>query len=199
MTITEFCKKRKACAEGLKWAIGTGCTTMADLWKREDMRPGWREWVATRPGVLTDRELRLYACWCARQIWHLLTDERSRTAVMVAERHADGLATDAEFTAAGAAAWAAWAAAREDREAAWSAGAAARESAGAAAWAAWAAGRSAGAAARAAAGEAREAAGEAAGETLAAAMAAQANYLLNVRPNFEARLDLMLRKKEGMI
>ena len=119
MKITEFCEKHDACAEDRTWASGTGCTTMADLWPREDMRPEWREWIATRPGVLTDRELRLYACWCARQIWHLLTDERSRTAVMVAERHADGLATDAEFTAAGAAAWAAWAAAGEAREAAW--------------------------------------------------------------------------------
>jgi len=160
MAITEFCEKHDACAEDRTWASGTGCTTMADLWKREDMRPEWREWVATRPGVLTDRELRLYACWCARQIWHLLTDERSRTAVMVAERHADGLATDAEFTAAGAAAWAAWAAAGEAgaaRSAAWAAGAAAW-----AAWAAWAA------------------AGEAG--------AAQASYLLaHVRPNFESR------------
>ena len=171
MTITEFCEKHDACADVLKWANGTGCTTMADLWKREDMWPGWREWIATRPYVLEDRELRLYACWCARQIWHLLTDERSRTAVMVAERHADGLATDAEFTAAGAAAWAAWAAAGE-----------AAGEAGAATWEAWAA------------------AGEATGEALAAAMAAQASYLLaNVRPNFEARLDLMRRKKEGMI
>ena len=170
MAITEFCEKHDACAEDRTWASGTGCTTMADLWKREDMRPEWREWVATRPGVLTDRELRLYACWCARQIWHLLTDERSRTAVEVAERHADGLATDAEFTAA----WSARAAARSARAAAGESAWAARELAGAAAWAAR---------------EAREAAGE-----------AQSRYLLaNVRPNFEARLDLMLRKKEGMI
>ena len=181
MTITEFCEKRKACADGRTWAVATDITTMDELWRREDMRPEWREWVATRPGVLTDRELRLYACWCARQIWHLLTDERSRTAVEVAERNADGLATDAEFTAAGEAAW-------DAREAAWLAGAAARSARAAAGEAAWATRESAGAAA----GAAREARED--------AMAAQASYLLaNVRPNFEARLDLMIREKEGMI
>jgi hypothetical protein len=63
-----------------------------------------------------DREIRHYAVWCARQVQHLMTDPRSVEALDVAERHADGLATDAELDAAWAAAWAAagaaaWAAA----------------------------------------------------------------------------------------
>ena len=107
MTIAEFCEKHDACADGREWAIGTGLTTMAELWLREDMRPEWREWIATRTGVLTDRELRLYGCWCVRQVWHLLTDERSRTAVEVSERFADGKATKKELAAARAAARAA--------------------------------------------------------------------------------------------
>jgi hypothetical protein len=64
-----------------------------------------------------DREIRLYAVWCARQLQHLMTDPRSLAALDVAERFANGKATQAELDAARAAAGAAagaaaWAAAR---------------------------------------------------------------------------------------
>jgi hypothetical protein len=112
-----------------------------------------------------DREIRLYAVWCARQVQHLMTDPRSLAALDVAERYANGLATDEElraaYVAAHAAAWTvAWGAAGDAagdaaeaaaRGAAW---AAARDAARGAAWhaaqaAAWYdAGEAAGAAAR---------------------------------------------------
>ena len=74
-----------------------------------------------------DRHWRLYAVWCARQVQHLMTDPRSIAALDVAERHANGRASDADLAAAWAAAWnaagaAAWAAAWDAAgDAAWDA------------------------------------------------------------------------------
>ena len=108
MTVKEFMGTHRACREGREWAETT-CETMDDVWRCA--RPDWLLWVATRPGVLTDRELRLFAVWSARQVQHLMTDARSLAAVDVAERHANGQASREElaaaWAAAGAAAWAA--------------------------------------------------------------------------------------------
>ena len=84
-----------------------------------------------------DRNLRLFACWCVREYcWDKLTDERSKNAVIVSEKYANGEATKDELDAARDAAWnaardAARAAARAAaRDAAWDAArAAARDTA----------------------------------------------------------------------
>ena len=61
-----------------------------------------------------DREIRLYAVWCARQVQHLMTDPRSLDALDVADAFANGKATKEELDAAMAAARdAAWGAARD--------------------------------------------------------------------------------------
>ena len=62
-----------------------------------------------------DREARLFAVWCARQAQHLMTDPRSIAALDVAERYANGKATNAELASSWAAAGAAARAAQRDR------------------------------------------------------------------------------------
>ena len=124
-----------------------------------------------------DRELRLFAVWCARQVQHLMKDQRSIDALDVAERFANGQATEQElaaaWSAASAAAWgAAWdAASYTARDAASTAAwEAARDAASAAArGAAWSAAGASCAAARDAAGASCAAARDAAGASCAAA------------------------------
>ena len=101
MTIKDFCKKHHACKDGVDWAL-ENCETMNDVF--DTAKPDWLIWVATRSGVLSDKDLRLFACWCVRRVWHLLTDERSKNAVIVAEKYAVGEATKKELTVAHAAA-----------------------------------------------------------------------------------------------
>ena len=165
MTVGEFCRKFGDCEEGRRWAYN-----LTPNKSKEMMSVVWDHltfgdylgWVISRDGVFTYKELRLFACRCVREtpladgrnVWDLLTDERSRNAVVVAEKFANGEATIEELAAARVAA-----------------GAAAMVAAMVAAMAA------AMAAAREAAGEAaREAAGEVAGEV---AGATQKSFLEN--------------------
>lgn len=59
-----------------------------------------------------DKEIRLFAVWCARKVQHLMTDKRSINALDIAEKYAHGTATQDELTVAFAGA----------KEAAWIAG-----------------------------------------------------------------------------
>jgi hypothetical protein len=132
LTIEQFCDKHNACLEGREWAL-SNCKDMEEVWQLA--KPYWLIWVALREGVLTDEELRLFAAWSARQVQHLMTDERSIKAIEVAERYANGLATDQELAAARSAA-------RDAADAAWSAARSAARDAADAAWsAAWSAAR----------------------------------------------------------
>lgn len=93
-------------------------TSLYAAW-RACRRPDWMLWLLGRINYRDARAYRRFACWCVRHtplpngrtVWGLLTDERSRNAVIVAERYARGKATakdlDAAWDAAGAAAGAA--------------------------------------------------------------------------------------------
>ena len=79
----------------------------------------WREapdvarMLAAADGRLDARRLRLFAAGCVRLGWRSLVDDRSRAAVEVAERFADGTAGEAERAAAERAALAAVGALRD--------------------------------------------------------------------------------------
>lgn len=93
-------------------------------------------WLLCRKEFMSDKDMRLFAAWCARSTYEFCTkehplDQRSIDAVDCAERFADGVATEAELSAARSAARlaaesAAWSAARL---AAWSAAESAARSA----------------------------------------------------------------------
>lgn len=57
--------------------------------RRSESTPFWDE-----------GKVRLFVCWCARQVWHFLSDQRSRQAVEVAERFAVGCATQEQLATA---------------------------------------------------------------------------------------------------
>ena len=115
-------------------------------------------WLVCRKEFMSDKDMRFFAVWCARQSYQYCTDEnpidqRSIDAIDCAERFANGLVTEDELSAAASAAWsAAWsaksaaasAAKSAAESAAWSAAWYAKSAAESAAWsAAWSAARDA--------------------------------------------------------
>jgi hypothetical protein len=118
--------------------------TILDLMQHPEIPAKDKVWAFTREGVVGDKTLRLFAVGCARKVQHLMKDQRSIDALDVAERYANGNATEDELAAAGLAARAAARAATGSAaEAAWVAAGAA---AGRATWdaalaAAWEAAR----------------------------------------------------------
>jgi hypothetical protein len=74
--IGEFCRKYNACVEGWVWAL-EHCADMQEVWNHPDLDPEWGVWIATRPGVLSDQDARLFERWCAQQVWPLFTEPHS--------------------------------------------------------------------------------------------------------------------------
>ena len=105
MTIFEFCTRHNACQEGREWALAS-CQSMREVW--DTAKPEWLMWVATRRGVLAERDLRLFYVRCARSAEHSAACAAAWDAAWAA---AWGAARDAEWAEE-------WYAARE-QQAAW--------------------------------------------------------------------------------
>ena len=118
LQFAEYLKSINACDPACKWQEGKDLETVWNTCERGD----WMIWLLVNSeNEVTDRELRLIAVKCARQVQHLMKDERSINALDVAERFANGEATQEELNAAWEAARAAWDAARAAGDAAWAA------------------------------------------------------------------------------
>jgi hypothetical protein len=104
MLVKDFCEKHEACKEVVEWAEATGVETMEYLWDIKAMPHEYRLWILTREGAASEKDQRLFACWCVRRVWHLLKDDRSKKAVEVSEAFANGEATQEELATARAAA-----------------------------------------------------------------------------------------------
>lgn len=129
--MNEKLRQMGACEEGLDWL---GDKPLEAAWA-ECHRGDWMLWVSSRVGVdiktLTNAKVR-----CARLVQHLMKDQRSLDALVVAEAFAGGTATRAQLNAAAYAAYAAVAAAVAASSAAYAVAAATAAAAYAVAYAA---------------------------------------------------------------
>jgi len=118
MKTADFLRTHDACCEGAKWALSVS-SDMSAVWDAlvDQGKHEWLLWTVTRLGVFPESILRKLACRFVREtplsdgrmVWDLLTDERSRQAVEVAEAYVDGKATESELSAAAAeASWASY-------------------------------------------------------------------------------------------
>ena len=142
--------EKSACKEGIAYALTH--KNARDAWE-DCTNTQWMLWALSKFNLVDEKKHRLFACQCIRYtpisddkfVWDLLTDERSKNAVIVAERFANGEATAQELDNARSAAWSAaestpWGAARSAaRSAAWGAVESAWGAPGAAPGATWSA------------------------------------------------------------
>ena len=105
------------CYDPAKYLPEDWTGTAIDILNVKDCPPQDRLWVVLRKEFLSDRDLRLFAVWCARQALAIpgCENEVCSNTCDVAERYANGEATEDELAAAMAAARAA------ARDAAWDA------------------------------------------------------------------------------
>lgn len=95
----EFLKKHDACEEGYKWAIKE-CKSLQEVWDKS--RIDWLIWLATREGVLKERDLHEFGLFCANQVKHLMKDPRSLAALQAKRDWLDGKIDTVQLNSAAA-------------------------------------------------------------------------------------------------
>jgi len=100
-TIHELLTELNACEDARQWASDKTLETIISDCHRGD----WLLWLAQKVDI-DIRLLTLAKARCAKTVYHLMNDDRSRKAVDVAERFGLGLATKEELAYAAAAAYA---------------------------------------------------------------------------------------------
>jgi len=93
------------CYDPSKFLAEEWSGTALDILNKSEIPASDRIWVVCRRELLSDKLLRLFAVWCARQVTQ--PDERSINAINVAEAYAKGLADFAELSDAKDSAWSA--------------------------------------------------------------------------------------------
>jgi hypothetical protein len=81
--------------------------TVLEILNYKTISPKDKLWVVCREDLIDAKTLRLFAVWCARQVEHLMRDNKSKQALDVAERFAHYKTTSDELADAYAAAYAA--------------------------------------------------------------------------------------------
>ena len=124
ITLQEI-RELNPCYDPAKFLPENWTGTVIDILNVKECPANDRLWVVLREEFIDAKTLRLFAVWCAREALKLVEnpDVRSIEACNVAERYANGEATDEELSATWDAASAAWDAA-SDTWAAWAAWAA---------------------------------------------------------------------------
>ena len=100
MNIRDFCKKYRACADG--YERNKHFKDMQDFFENSEQ---YDDVIWATCQVLNEKDRIRFACWCVRQIWHLLKDKRSRKVIEVAEAYCEDKATKEELMIARSAAY----------------------------------------------------------------------------------------------
>jgi hypothetical protein len=85
-----FVQHFAACAKARPWA--SRFHSLEEGWDN-CWNPEWLMWALKRAGYRPLDDYREWACWCVRQVWHLIPDEDCRAALETAERFLAGEAS----------------------------------------------------------------------------------------------------------